>query len=584
MKREKWIGHYLRTHRFRFVLVIFLGLLTAGCASGLMFTSGYLISKASLRPENILLVYVPIVLVRAFGIGRAAVHYAERLVGHDTVLRILARMRARLYRMLEPQALFIRSRYRTGDVLGTLADDVEHLQDVYVRTIFPVATALLMYVLWVAFVGRFDLSFALLMALYLLILILVLPSVSLWITYKKRKQMKRGRNRLYQKLTDAVLGLSDWVISGRSQKFVQLYEEDEVKVTSVENSLHRWISFRTFFGHLVVGVLVILTAYWAGQQFADGKLEGTLIAAYVLVIFPLMDVFLPISEAVERIPQYEDSLDRIHSMRGLDTAAQSTERKVSDKILEEAQKKANIRLVNVSYRYEASDERSISNLSLDISQGKKVAVIGRSGAGKSTLLKLVQGVIVPEQGKATINGICVDQFGSDIPGVIAVLNQRPHLFDTTVANNIRLGKPEATDEEIRKVAKQVKLDKLIESLPLGYDTPMLETGDRFSGGERQRIALARILLQDTPVVILDEPTVGLDPGTERDLLRTVFQTIQEKTLIWITHHLVGVEQMDEVVFIEDGRIEMQGSHKDLLEKIPRYRHLYHLDRPLLDDI
>lgn len=584
MKREGWIHLYLRAHRLRFVLVIFLSLLTAGFASALMFTSGYLISKASLRPENILMVYVPVVLVRTFGIGRAVVHYAERLVGHDTVLRILAKMRVRLYRMLEPQALFIRSRYRTGDVLGTLADDVEHLQDVYVRTIFPVVTAAVMYALWVAFLGRFDLSFALLMALYLLILILILPSMSLWFTYRMQKQMKRGRNRLYQKLTDAVLGLSDWVISGRSNEFVQSYETDEVKVTSVENSLDRWINFRRFFGHLLVGILVISTAYWAGQQFADGKLEATLIAAYVLVIIPLMDVFLPVSEAIEKIPQYRESLERINSMRDMDLAAQSTERKVSDKVLEESQKQAHIRLENVSYRYKASDELSISDLSLDIPYGKKIAVIGRSGAGKSTLLKLIQGVIVPEQGIVSINGICVDQFGDDIPKVISVLNQRPHLFDTTVANNIRLGKPEATDEEIRNVAKQVKLDRLIESLPLGYKTPMLETGDRFSGGERQRIALARILLQDTPVIILDEPTVGLDPSTERDLLRTFFQTIQGKTLIWITHHLVGVEKMDEVVFIENGRIEMHGSHEDLLEEVPRYRHLYHLDRPILTDI
>ncbi len=211
-------------------------------------------------------------------------------------------------------------------------------------------------------------------------------------------------------------------------------------------------------------------------------------------------------------------------------------------------------------------------------------MIGRSGAGKSTLLKLIQGAIVPEQGQVTINGIRVDQFGNDMPKLIAVLNQRPYLFDTTVANNIRLGKPEATDEEIRNVAKQVKLDPLIESLPLGYRTPMLETGDRFSGGERQRIAWARILLQDTPVIILDEPTVGLDPATERDLLRTVFQTLQGKTLIWITHHLVGVEQMDEVVFIEEGQVEMRGSHEHLLETVPRYRHLYQLDRPILADV
>lgn len=165
--------------------------------------------------------------------------------------------------------------------------------------------------------------------------------------------------------------------------------------------------------------------------------------------------------------------------------------------------------------------------------------------------------------------------------MIAVLNQSPHLFDTTVANNIRLGRPDASDEDIRRVVRQVGLETLVDSLPDGYDTRMLETGGRFSGGERQRIALARILLQDTPVVILDEPTVGLDPQTERALLATMFTALQGKSLLWITHHLVGVEQMDEVIFIENGRIEMRGPHAELLERYPRYRNLYQLDRPAL---
>lgn len=579
MKRETWIRPYIRTHRWRFTLIAALSVLTAVCAGALMFTSGYLISKAALRPENILMVYVPIVLVRTFGIGRAVVHYVERLAGHDAVLRILANMRVRLYRILEPQALFIRSRYRTGDVLGTLANDIEHLQDVYLRTVFPTITAVVMYGLCVAALGWFDLPFALLMALYVCILVVILPVASLWFVHAKQRQKKRDRNGLYRTLTDAVLGMSDWVISGRSSQFIQSYEADEAKVTAVERTLHSWTNWRTFIAQCVVVMAVISTVYWAGQQHAEGQLAATMIAAFALVVFPLMDVFLPVSDAIEKIPEYQESLDRINSMSRSKKAELLPERTVADEVLRAAEQQAHIRLEHVRYRYVQSDEWSVDGISLDLPQGKKIAVLGRSGAGKSTLLQLIQGAIVPQQGQVTINGIHADRFGDDISRIISVLNQRPHLFDTTVGNNIRLGRPDAADEEIRRVAKQVKLGKRIESLPAGYDTPMLETGERFSGGERQRIALARILLQDTPVVILDEPTVGLDPRTERDLLRTIFDTVQGKTLIWITHHLVGVEQMDEVIFIEDGQIAMRGSHADLIEQVPRYRRLYHLDRP-----
>ncbi len=208
-----------------------------------------------------------------------------------------------------------------------------------------------------------------------------------------------------------------------------------------------------------------------------------------------------------------------------------------------------------------------------------MAVIGRSGAGKSTLLKLIQGALAPTAGTVTINGLSASAWGDRMPEVISVLNQSPHLFDTTVANNIRLSRAEATDEEVLQAAEAAQLGPLIASLPKGLDTPMRETGQRFSGGERQRVALARVLLQNTPVLILDEPTVGLDPRTERELLSTVFRTTQGKSLIWVTHHLVGAEQMDEVIFMEHGQIVMRGTHVELLEKEPRYRNLYQLDRP-----
>ncbi|AHV99681.1 amino acid ABC transporter ATP-binding/permease protein [Paenibacillus sabinae] len=240
---------------------------------------------------------------------------------------------------------------------------------------------------------------------------------------------------------------------------------------------------------------------------------------------------------------------------------------------------AHISIRQADYRYEEAGEWSVRDLTLDIPQGKKIAIIGRSGAGKSTLLKMIQGALAPTAGAVTINGMAAASYGEQIPSIISVLNQRPHLFDTTVANNIRLGDPEASEEQIAQAGALAKLGDLIDSLPAGYDTRVREAGLRFSGGERQRIALARILLQNTPVVLLDEPTVGLDPRTERELLSTIFAAMEGKTLIWVTHHLVGAERMDEVIFMENGRVEMRGTHAELMASEPRYRRLYELDRP-----
>ncbi|MRN53894.1 thiol reductant ABC exporter subunit CydC [Paenibacillus monticola] len=582
MKREGWFAPYVSSYFWRFLLIIALGALTIFSASSLMYTSGFLISKASIPPENILMIYVPIVGVRTFGTSRAVIHYVERLVGHDTILRILSNMRVRLYRILEPQALFLSSRFRTGDILGMLADDIEYLQNVYLRTVFPSVVALLIYAAAVISLGTFDIAFALLMALYMLVLVVVLPLISLFFTQKRQREVKQARNSLYQKLTDAVLGMGDWVISGRQSQFVETYEADEKKVARTDAALRSWARLRMFIGQAIVGIGVLTLISWASGQYADGAFAGTLIAAFVLVVFPVADAFLPVSEAVEKIPQYRNSLERLSGVEEDNGATAHAElEQVNLEPVEQLKSSStHIQLRNAGYRYDTGEDWSIRDLTLDLPQGKKIAIIGRSGAGKSTLLKVIQGAIKPAIGSAVINGIDAAAYGEKIPAIIAVLNQSPHLFDTTVANNIRLGNPQASDEDLKEAAALAKLDTLISTLPEGYNTPVREAGQRFSGGERQRIALARILLQNTPVVILDEPTVGLDPRTERELLATIFTAMAGKSLVWVTHHLVGAEQMDEVIFMENGSVEMRGTHAELLKREPRYRRLYELDRPV----
>ncbi|WP_083657394.1 thiol reductant ABC exporter subunit CydC [Paenibacillus sp. FSL R5-0766] len=617
-EKNSWIAPYVAQYRWRFIAVIALGTCAALCAVLLLFTSGFLISKSALRPENILMVYVPIVGVRAFGIFRAVFRYIERLAGHDAVLRVLADQRVKLYRILEPQALFLRSRMQTGDVLGALADDVERLQDIYLRTVFPAVTALVMYGGAVIAFGSVDLGFAVWMGLYMLFLVAVLPAISLKVTWKWRIRLKKENSRLYTRLTDGVLGLGDWLASGRAAEFVQQQEEAEEQVDAVRRKLRRWTRWRDLMAQCVIGLMVLSVTLWAGNAASVGHLPAVMIAAFVLVLFPLTESLLPVGDAVEHLPQYRESLDRLKQLEGKEhlplqngagdadgtgdlisvvnngnvMAGQPSESLPAANVIPDRRirlrippkLRADIEINRVSYRYAADNSYAVQDVSLHLPQGKRLAILGRSGGGKSTLLKLIQGVLLPSAGKVHINNMPVQILGESVTDVIAVLNQSPHLFDTTVANNLRIGRPHATDEEIRQVAAQVGLSGLIESLPLGYDTPMLETGLRFSGGERQRIALARVLLRETPVIILDEPTVGLDPVTERELMRTILDSLQGKTMIWVTHHLIGAEQMDELIFMENGKIAMQGSHEQLLAGEERYRRLIELDRPGWSDL
>ncbi len=573
---SRYIRPYIKQYKWLMFFTIFLGVLTFLTAGALQFTSGYLITRAAEMPWNILLLYIPIVGVRAFGIARPVVRYLERLFGHNTVLKILSEMRVKLYDVLEPQALFIRSRFQTGDLVGTLADDIEHLQDTYIRTIFPTVVALFLMFFSCSLLAIFDWRFALWIFICLTIIVIVYPLFSLYFLKKRQVEIKQKRNKLYQIFGDAVMGASDWIISGRKKEFVNQFMKISSENNLLEKKLTNWTHARTFQLQVIAGLILIFVGIWAGFEAAKGDILPAYIAAFTLVTIPILEGMIPTSDALEKIPVYEESLNRIATIENY------LPQKQNDENIEELPKNPELVLEHVTYYYEGSKLAALKNINLSISQGEKIAILGKSGAGKSTLIEMLVGALTPTIGKVTLGNQSPEKYVEQIFDLVSILNQKPYLFSTTVENNIRLGKPDATDAEIREVIQKVKLDKYIYSLPKGLQTQMQESGERFSGGERQRIALARILLKNTPIVILDEPTVGLDPITERDLLNTMFESLAGKTIILITHHLVLLEKMDKIIFLENGEIIMEGTHDELLQTNERYRTLYTMDSGIIE--
>lgn len=571
---DRYIKPYMKRYSRQLSITILFGLATVLSGALLMFVSGYLISRAAERPETILLIYVPIVAVRTFGISKAVTRYIERLIGHDAVLKILSDMRVKLYDMLEPQALFVRSRFQVGDLLGTLADDIEHLQDVYIRTVFPTVLALVLFIASILPLTLFDWKFAIWIALCLSVILFVFPLCSLYLLRRKQIDYKKRRAHLYRQLTDAVFGLSDWLISGKQKFFLEQFTASSSKMNAIDKKMRYWSQYRAFLLQVVSGIILVSVAIWAGNKAGEGDIYPAYIAAFTLVVLPILEALVPVSAAVEKIPAYEESMQRIDDIR-----IQMPEQQEQGGVVAEEVNEGIIDIRRVSYRYPGEERLALQNISLTIPHGQKIAIIGKSGAGKTTLLQLLQGILSPLEGTVSIDGCAAQAYRDKIHERIAVLNQKPYLFATTVANNIRLGNPTATPEDIARVAEQVKLNDYLASLENGFDTHMEEAGQRFSGGERQRIALARILLKNAPIVILDEPTIGLDPKMERDLLRTMFNALQGRTIVWITHHLIGVENMDDILFMDQGRIIMRGTHKELLQTSSRYRNLYELDRP-----
>lgn len=574
---DTWVKPFMAKYRKLLFLVLFLGFMTLFSGSALMFISGFLISKSASIPENIMLVYVPIVLTRAFGISRPVFRYIERLTSHNWVLKMTSDLRVKLYQSLEQDAVFVKGKHKTGDILAILAEDIDHIQNLYLRTIFPTLISWVIYFVVVVALGWFSIPFALLMVFMLAVVVVLLPLVSILVNGAKMYSQKTARNDLYDQLTDAVLGVGDWLFSGRKDDFLKSYEANEQANREKDYDIKRFNRVRDFILQVTFGLIAVVVLIWTSSIF-QGNQGGAAnwIAAFVLAVFPLIDAFATIPDAVSELTIYEDSIKRMNGLPTIKTTSTEAFTKERQALKETGFKK--IQFEKVVFSYEKQGKKVIDDLTITIPKGKKIAILGKSGAGKSTIGKLLRGDLVPQVGMITLNQVPTNELEDEVSNWIGVISQSPHLFNTSVMNNVRLGNIHASDEEVIHVLHQVGLGEMIASLPEGFDTSVEEAGARFSGGEGQRLALARILLQDAPIVLLDEPTVGLDPITEQFLLDTLFTTLKDKTIIWITHHLQGVDQMDKVIFIEDGKIEMQGTPQELLANNARYQRLYRLDR------
>lgn len=573
-KEDHWVRPYFKKYKWLLTLVLFLGFLTFFAASALMFTSGYLISKSAAKPENILMVYVPIVLTRAFGIARPTLRYVERLGSHNWVLKMTSDIRLKLYQAMETRAAKSKSEYQTGNILGILAEDVEHIQNLYLRTIFPAIVALILYVVIIVVLGIFSIPLALVILLILGVILIILPLTSVLVNNARVYRQKAKRHVLYNQLTDAVLGVGDWQYSGRYQEFLNGYNEAESFVRDEDKVMNQYSRRESLIKQALFGLIVLVIFIWAGHYF--GKTGDVVylnwIAAFVLAFFPLIDAFAPISDSVKELPLYEDTVQRLSTLpevkeeSSFDLMADLKEIKRTDIVFEQ-----------VDFRYDEQSKYLLKDFNLKIPEGEVVAVLGRSGVGKTTLSKLLRGDLLPENGKIKIDCVETSELGQQQSELIGVLNQAPHIFNTTIRNNIRLGNLNASEEEIELAAEQAGLGTVISKLALGLDTVVEEGGKRFSGGEQQRIALARILLQDAPIIIIDEPTIGLDPITEKKLLETVFKVLKGKTVLWITHHLVGTHYANRIIFLEQGCITMDGTLQELLKENKQFQSLYQLD-------
>jgi thiol reductant ABC exporter CydC subunit len=576
------------------LLSVLLGALTISASISLMSTSAYLISVAALHP-GMDAISVAVVGVRFFGISRGVFRYLERLASHSLTFRVLAKLRVWFYQAIEPLAPARLVSARSGDLLNRIMSDVETLDNLYVRVLAPPLVAMVVVLGMVIFMGAFSPLLGIVIFGFLLAVGLGLTILTLALNQKPGRILTDERARLRADLVDSVQGLPDLVAFGQEKTYLAKIQATGGRFSSIQTRLARLNGFQAGLNSLLTGLGVWCLLYLSIPLVTDGAVKGVHLA---VIILGAMASF----EAVQNLPQAAQLFEaNLQSARRLFEIADAEPvvKPPAEPLPRPAS--ADLQVLSLSFAYEPSPRRTqsdikenlgspscdlvpfvVKDIDFDLPAGKKLAIVGPSGAGKSTIVNLLMRFWEFSEGEILLDGQDLRAYTPvDARRMFSLVSQGTYLFNASLRENLLLARPWATPGEIETICAQAELHDFVTSLPNGYETLVGERGVQFSGGERQRVAIARALLKDAPLFIFDEPTANLDPTTERRLVKTLQRVTKEKSVLWITHRLIGLERMDEIIVMNQGRIVERGTQAELLVQEGLYKKLWDLQNRAL---
>ncbi|MEW9529384.1 thiol reductant ABC exporter subunit CydC [Microbispora sp. NPDC049125] len=535
----------------------------------LIASAAWLITRAAEQPPLAAL-SVAIVAVRAFATTRGVFRYGERLAGHDVALRAQAGTRERLYQALIPAGPL---RQEGADLLSRMVDDTDAVQDLLVRCLLPAAAALVTGIAAVVVAAFLLPAAALVLGAGLLIAGVLLPAATAAAARRWSARIAPARAELAARVADLVHGAADLAAYGARDRALSTAMDADGRLARLERGQSRIDATALGAGMLAQGltvVAVVLTAQTAGL----GRVATAVLALTALVSF---EPVLPLAAAGERLASVLGSLRRLREIGATPPAVAEPERPAPP-----PEPPLTVEVEDLVVRH-GGREPALDGVSLTLTPGKRVAVVGPSGAGKSTLLAALMRTADIESGTIRINGVDVRRHrADDVRAGITGLTQDPYVFQATVRDNLRLAGPDATAGDLAEAVRRARLDTWAERT--GWDTVLGEDGRTVSGGQLQRLALARALLFDPPVLLLDEPAEALDEETADALMADLLGATRGRTTLLVTHRLRGLEQVDEIVVLENGRVAQRGSHAELVAVPGYYRDLWEseaLTRPHL---
>jgi ATP-binding cassette, subfamily C, bacterial CydC len=538
--------------RSRVALAVVLGAGTVICGVGLMGTAGYLISRAAEQPA-VLSLTVAIVGVRFFGLTRPLLRYFERLSAHDLALRTLGRSRRRVYERIEPLAPAQLGDWRDGDLLARLVADVDALQNLYLRGIGPPLVALTAAVVSLSVAAAILPAAAIVLAVGLLTGGIAVPAAAVAMGRRSKRLEAAARGDLTAELVETLRGAPELAVYGRADDRIERLREADRALVRVA----RRAAFTDGTGDgarlLVTGATVAGVLAVAVSAHASGSLDRVLMATLALLALASFEAVQPLAQAARELTEtlaagrrILELTDRMPAISDPDEPA-----RLPDEPFE-------IAFEGVRAHYGDGGQPVLDGLDLRLDPGHRVALVGPSGVGKTTVANLLVRFLDPEAGRVTLGGRDLrDYRQEDVRGAIAVAGQDSHLFSTSIRENVRLGRPAATDEDLENALREAQILDWVLGLPEGWDTLVGEEGRELSGGQRQRLVLARALLSDARVLVLDEPTAHLDSETATALMDSIFGATRDRTTLLITHRTEGLEHMDEVHTLAYGRTTVE---------------------------
>ncbi|MEW2551410.1 thiol reductant ABC exporter subunit CydD [Streptomyces zhihengii] len=549
--------------RGRLALALLLGALALGSAVGLMAVSGWLISRASEQPP-VMYLMVAVTATRAFGIGRSVFRYAERLVSHDAVLRMLAEMRVAVFRRLErisPAGLAPR---RRGDLLSRLVSDVDALQDYWLRWLLPAGAAAVVGAGTVTFTAVLLPEAGAVLAAGLLAAGVGVPLLSGLVARRTERRLAPARGALATVVADLLRGTAELTVAGALPARLAEARAADARLTRISARGAAVTALGSGLSALFCGLTVAATAAVGVQAVYEGRLGGVALAVVVLTPLAAFETVAGLPLAVQYRKRVERSAERVHEV--LDAPEPVHEPRSP---AEPPATAFPLILRGAGATYEGRGPAALGGVDLTLTPGSRIAVVGTSGSGKTTLAQILLRFLDLDGGTYTIGGIEARRLDGDaVRRLVGLCAQDAHLFDSSLRENLRIARPEATDEELRQALAGARLLEWAEALPDGIDTLVGEQGARLSGGQRQRLALARALLADFPVLVLDEPAEHLDLATADALTADLLAATRGRTgagraTVLITHRLKGLEGVDEVVVLDAGQVVQRGRYEDL---------------------